>query len=108
MIRDGLSGRPPPYQRQKDSYHDCHEHHHADAAQRGNIAAGFLQPRWTKRGPWGTRRYGQASFNHLDVAAFTAVFREQEWRHPEQAELILTPEDQPSMVLRPTLRQDEV
>lgn len=46
-------------------------------------------------------------FNHPDVAGFTSVFREQEWRHPAQVVLILTTEEQPSMVLRPTLRQDE-
>lgn len=29
-------------------------------------------------------------------------FREQEWRHPEQALLILTTEDDPAVVVRPT------
>jgi hypothetical protein len=44
-------------------------------------------------------------FNHLDVEGFVAVFREQEWRHPEQAVLVLTTEDEPSVVVRPP-RQD--
>jgi hypothetical protein len=39
-------------------------------------------------------------FNHLDVEDFTAVFRQQEWRRPEQAVLVLTTEDEPSVVVR--------
>lgn len=41
-------------------------------------------------------------FNYLDVESFAAVFRAQEWRHPEQALLILTTEDEPTVVVRPT------
>ena len=40
-------------------------------------------------------------FNHLDVEGFVAVFREQEWRHPEQAVLVLTTEDESAIVFRP-------
>ncbi len=40
-------------------------------------------------------------FNHLDVGAFTVLFHEKEWRHPEQALLMLTMEDEPSVVVRP-------
>ena len=46
-------------------------------------------------------------FNHMDVEAFMALFREQEWRHPEQAVLVLTTEDQPSIVRRPPRRDEE-
>ncbi len=41
-------------------------------------------------------------FNQLDVESFAAVFREQEWRHPEQALLVLTTEDEPTLVVRPS------
>jgi hypothetical protein len=40
-------------------------------------------------------------FNHLDVDEFIDVFREQEWRHSEQVVLVLTTEDEPSIVVRP-------
>jgi hypothetical protein len=38
-------------------------------------------------------------FNHVE--GFVAVFREQEWRHPEQVVLVLTTEDEHSVVVRP-------
>lgn len=41
-------------------------------------------------------------FNHLDVEGFIDVFREQEWRHPGQVVLVLTTEDEPSIVMRPS------
>jgi hypothetical protein len=40
-------------------------------------------------------------FNHLNVEGFVELFRAQEWRHPEQAVLVLTPEDEPAVVVRP-------
>lgn len=40
-------------------------------------------------------------FDHLDVEEFIDVFREQEWRHLEQVVLVLTTEDEPSIVVRP-------
>ncbi len=40
-------------------------------------------------------------FNHLDVGEFVDVFRAQEWRCPEQALMILTTENEPSVVVRP-------
>jgi hypothetical protein len=46
------------------------------------------------------------AFNHMDVAGFTAVFREQDWRRPEQVVLILTTEEQPSIVLQSSRSHD--
>ena len=46
-------------------------------------------------------------FNHMDLEAFMALFQEQDWRQPEQAVLILTTEDQPSIVRRPPVRHAE-
>jgi hypothetical protein len=40
-------------------------------------------------------------FNHLAVGGFTATFLEQDWRHPEQAVLVLTTEASPAVVVRP-------
>jgi hypothetical protein len=39
--------------------------------------------------------------NHLDVEGFLDVFYAQEWRHPGQVVLVLTTEDEPSVVIRP-------
>lgn len=41
-------------------------------------------------------------FNHLNVEAFVRVFRNQEWRLPGQALLVLTTEDEPAVVVRPS------
>jgi hypothetical protein len=40
-------------------------------------------------------------FNHLNVGGFVELFRAQDWRHPEQAVLVLTTEDEPAVVVRP-------
>jgi hypothetical protein len=44
--------------------------------------------------------YCEGGVNHLGVEGFIAVFREQEWRHPEQAVLVLTTDDLPTIVVR--------
>jgi hypothetical protein len=41
-------------------------------------------------------------FNHLDVDGLVGLFHGLEWRHPEQAVLVLTTEDEPAIVVRPT------
>jgi hypothetical protein len=41
-------------------------------------------------------------FIHLDVESSVDLFREQEWRHPEQVVLVLTTEHEPAVVVHPT------
>lgn len=38
--------------------------------------------------------------NHLDVKGFLALFRTIAWRHPEQVVLLLTTEEEPTLVMR--------
>ena len=61
------------------------------------VAVDYLSSGWKHPGITCLR----GGFNHLDAVQFAELFREQEWRHPEQAVLVLTTEDEASVVLRP-------
>jgi hypothetical protein len=68
-----------------------------------NADVGQLNPVEHLFGGWkapGVRCFG-GGFNHLDADSFAAVFRDQEWRHPEQVVLMLTTEEASLAIIRP-------